>query len=187
MSPRVMPMRCANGIQALCMPKARSLGLLVALIILLADQASKFYALGVLDLEFSGPLTLSPMIDLVLVWNRGISYGLFQQNADFGRYVLVGLSLGAAIGFGLWLWRTHRFVPALAIGLLAGGAIGNGLDRLIRGAVVDFILLHWGEWRWYVFNIADAAIVFGVALLLYDSWLGNAHPVEPDTVKDPSL
>ena len=169
------------------MPKARSLGILIALILFLADQASKFYVLGLLDLEFSGPISVSPYIDLVLVWNRGISYGLFQQNADIGRYLLVALSFGATIGFGIWLWRTQRFMPALAIGLITGGAIGNGLDRLFRGAVVDFILLHWGEWRWYVFNIADAAIVAGVALLLYDSWLGNAQPVKTTAEKEQSL
>ena len=169
------------------MPKARSLGMVIALVLFLADQASKFYVLGLLDLEFSGPISVSPYIDLVLVWNRGISYGLFQQNADIGRYLLVALSFGATIGFAIWLWRTQRLVPALAIGLITGGAIGNGLDRLFRGAVVDFILLHWGEWRWYVFNIADAAIVAGVALLLYDSWLGNAQPVKTTAEKEQSL
>lgn len=165
----------------------RSLGLLIAVIVFLADQASKFYALGVLDLEFSGPITLTPYVDLVLVWNRGISYGLFQQNADLGRYFLVALSVGAAIGFGIWLWRSHRFMSALALGLLVGGAIGNGIDRLFRGAVVDFILFHWGSWNWYVFNIADAAIVAAVALLLSDSWLGNAQLVKTSTEKEPSL
>ena len=169
------------------MPKARRFGLLVALIIFLADQASKLYALGVLNLEFSGSISVSPYIDLVLVWNRGISYGLFQQNADIGRYLLVALSFGATIGFGLWLWHTQRLLPALAIGLITGGAIGNGLDRLFRGAVVDFILLHWHEWQWYVFNIADAAIVAGVALLLYDSWLGNAQPVKSTAEKETPL
>jgi signal peptidase II len=169
------------------MPKARRSGLLIALILFLADQASKLYVLGVLDLEFSGPFTVSPYIEFVLVWNRGISYGLFQQNADIGRYLLVALSFGATIGFSLWLWRTQRLLPAIAIGLITGGAIGNGLDRLFRGAVVDFILLHWHEWQWYVFNIADAAIVAGVALLLYDSWLGNAQPVKNTAEKEPPL
>jgi signal peptidase II len=169
------------------MPKVRLIGLLTALIILLADQASKIYALSGLDLEFSGTLTLTPFVDLVLVWNHGISYGLFQQNADFGRYLLVALSFGASIGFAFWLWRTNRVLPALSIGLIAGGAIGNGIDRLFRGAVVDFNLLHLGAWQWYVFNIADAAIVAGVALLLYDSWLGNDQLVKTTAEKEPSL
>ena len=79
-----------------------------------------------------------------------------------------------------------RLLPAFAIGLIAGGAIGNGIDRIFRGAVVDFVLLHWQDWRWYVFNVADAAIVLGVALLLYDSWLGNGQNVDSLTSKDPS-
>ena len=166
--------------------KARSLGLNAALTVLLADQATKYYVLNALDLEHSDPLALSPFVDLVLVWNRGISYGLFQQHADLGRYILIILALGASLGFGVWLWRSVRLLPAFAIGLIAGGAIGNGIDRIFRGAVVDFVLLHWQDWRWYVFNVADAAIVLGVALLLYDSWLGNGQNVDSLTSKDPS-
>jgi len=164
--------------------QARSLGLNAALTVLIADQVTKFYVLNPLDLEHTEPVSLGPFIDLVLVWNRGISYGLFQQHAEFGRYILILLALGATLGFGIWLWRSVRLVPAFAIGLIAGGAVGNGIDRIFRGAVVDFILLHWADWRWYVFNVADAAIVFGVALLLYDSWLGNGQQVVPPTSKD---
>ena len=80
--------------------KARSLGLNAALTVLLADQATKYYVLNALDLEHSDPLALSPFVDLVLVWNRGISYGLFQQHADLGRYILIILALGASLGFG---------------------------------------------------------------------------------------
>ena len=167
--------------------KVRSLGLNAALAVLIVDQATKFYVLNPLDLESTGPVALSPFIDLVLVWNRGISYGLFQQHADWGRYILILLAIGATLGFGVWLWRSHRLLPAFAIGLIAGGAIGNGIDRIFRGAVVDFVLLHWQDWRWYVFNVADAAIVFGVALLLYDSWLGKGEQVVSPTSKDPLL
>jgi signal peptidase II len=166
---------------------ARSLGFLAALTLVVADQATKSAVLEGLNLEFSGPVPLGPFVELVLVWNRGISYGLFQQNADWGRYALSTLSVAAAIGFVLWLWRTNRHLPALGIGLVAGGAVGNAIDRIFRGAVVDFILLHWGEWQWYVFNLADAAIVIGVALLLTDSWLGNDHASEPPTPKDKPL
>ena len=154
--------------------KVQRLSLVIAAIIFLADQASKCLALYTLELEVTGPRPLTPFLDLVLVWNRGISYGLFQQHEDIGRYALVMLSLFAAAGFLIWLRRVNRLMPALAIGLITGGALGNAMDRLFYGAVVDFVLLHWGEWRWYVFNLADAAIVFAVALLLYDSWLGNA-------------
>jgi len=151
----------------------RRFGVLVAVLIFIADQATKFYVLYGLNLEFAGMIPVMPFVDFVLVWNRGISYGLFQQHQDFGRYLLVALSFGISIGLGIWLNRTKDRILALAIGFLIGGAAGNIVDRLIYGAVVDFVLLHWGEWRWYVFNLADAAIVAGVALLLYESWLGN--------------
>ena len=104
-----------------------------------------------------------------MVWNRGISYGLFQQHEDWGRYGLVLLSVAAAIGMGVWLARARTIVLALALGLLIGGALGNALDRFLYGAVADFVLLYWIPFFPYVFNVADLAIVAGVALLLYDS------------------
>ncbi len=155
----------------------RRVGVLVAILIFIADQASKYFVLYGLDLEFAGVIPVMPFVDFVLVWNRGISYGLFQQHQDFGRYILVVLSLSISTGLAIWLFRLGNSqngrLLAWALGLLIGGALGNVVDRLIYGAVVDFVLLHWGEWRWYVFNVADAAIVAGVALLLYESWLGN--------------
>jgi signal peptidase II len=156
----------------------RRFGVLVAVLIFIADQATKFYVLYGLNLEFAGMIPVMPFVDFVLVWNRGISYGLFQQHQDFGRYVLIVLSLVISAGLGIWLNRLKDRLLALAIGFLIGGALGNVVDRLIYGAVVDFVLLHWGEWRWYVFNLADAAIVFGVVLLLYESWLGNERDAE---------
>ena len=120
------------------------------------------------DLETSGAIPVLPFLDFVLVWNRGISYGLLQQHEEIGRFGLILFSFVAIIGFLIWLRRIKRGLPALAIGLIIGGALGNAIDRLAYGAVVDFILLHWGDWRWYVFNIADAAIVVAVALLLAD-------------------
>lgn len=156
----------------------RRFGVLVAVLVFLADQATKLYVLKGLDLEFAGVVPVLPFVDFVLVWNRGISYGLFQQHQDFGRYLLIGLSLVISIGLGIWLNRLKDRILALAIGFLIGGALGNIVDRLIYGAVVDFVLLHWGDWRWYVFNLADAAIVAGVALLLYESWLGNGQSAD---------
>ena len=153
----------------------RRLSLLIALVILLADQLSKLWLLFVYQIELHGDLRLAPFATITLVWNRGISYGLFQQHEEIGRFGLILFSFIAIIGFLIWLRRIKRALPALAIGLIVGGALGNAIDRLAYGAVVDFILLHWGEWRWYVFNIADAAIVIAVALLLADSWLGNPH------------
>ena len=116
-----------------------------------------------------------PFFDLVLVWNRGVSYGWFAQHTAFGRFGLVALSLVASLALWIWLARTERPLTAAAIGLVIGGALGNALDRVIYGAVADFFLLHWRGFDWYVFNIADLAIVAGVGLLLYESWSEDAR------------
>jgi signal peptidase II len=113
-------------------------------------------------------------MEFVMVWNRGISYGLFQQSSDLGRWALVTLSIAAAIWLGSWLRRSLRRMEALALGLIIGGALGNVIDRIAYGAVADFVHFHVGDFSWYVFNIADAAIVVGVAVLLYDAVTGAA-------------
>jgi len=104
-----------------------------------------------------------------VVWNRGISYGLFQQDSEFGRWALVALSVVAGIGLSLWIRRAPNPLVAAALGLIVGGALGNAVDRVAYGAVFDFIHFHVGSFSWYVFNIADAAIVAGVVGLLYDA------------------
>ncbi|MET0606929.1 MAG: signal peptidase II [Beijerinckiaceae bacterium] len=146
------------------------LGFVIAGVILVLDQASKLWALFVHRIVETGPVQLAPFLELVEVWNRGISYGMFQQSTEFGRWALVVISVVAAVAFSVWLTRTGDRILAAALGLLVGGAVGNAIDRIAYGAVFDFIHLHWGEWSWYVFNIADAAIVAGVAGLLYDAW-----------------
>ena len=108
-------------------------------------------------------------MNLIVVWNRGISYGLFQQHSEIGRWLLVALSVGAAIAILVWMRRADRKILALSLGLLAGGALGNAVDRAAYGAVFDFVQLHAGRYSWYVFNIADLAIVAGVVGLLYDA------------------
>jgi signal peptidase II len=144
-------------------------GTAVAASVFVADQLSKLWILFWVRLEDTGPWVLAPFLEFVMVWNRGISYGLFQQSSDLGRWGLVGLSIAASIWLSLWLRRSARRSEALALGLIVGGALGNVIDRIAYGAVADFVHLHWGEWSWYVFNIADAAIVVGVILLLYDT------------------
>lgn len=147
----------------------RRLGLLVAVTTFLLDQALKAWILYGLRLPERPPIRVGWLFELVMVWNRGISYGLFQQHEDWGRYGLVALSVGAAIGLGVWLSRNTAWIVALALGLLIGGALGNAVDRLLYGAVADFVLLYWIPVFPYVFNLADSAIVAGVGLLLYDS------------------
>jgi signal peptidase II len=151
------------------MTNAPRLGATVALLTLALDQASKLYFLFVDALALRQPVALAPFLDLVVVWNRGISYGLFQQHTELGRWALVLLSIIAAVGLSAWLVRAQGQVLAASLGLIVGGAIGNAIDRIAYGAVFDFIHFHVGSFSWYVFNIADAAIVAGVVGLLYDS------------------
>jgi len=149
------------------------LGLTVAAICLVLDQASKLWLLFVYDLGSRGRVPVAPFVDFVLYWNTGISYGLFAQNSELGRWLLVGFMLAAVVLLWSWLARAEHRLAAVALGLIIGGALGNAIDRIIYGAVVDFVLFHidFGTWqfRWYVFNLADAAIVAGVIGLIYET------------------
>ncbi len=151
------------------MTSARRLGLGLALLVLLLDQLSKLWLLFGVRLAENGPFEILPFMEFVLAWNRGISYGLFQQGTDIGRWGLVVISFVAAIWLSRWMWRESHRGTIVGLALIVGGALGNGIDRAVFGAVVDFVHLHWGGFSWYIFNIADAAIVVGVVLLLYTS------------------
>ncbi len=157
------------------MTPARRLGLAVVLVVFVADQALKLWLLFGLRLAETGPFAVTPFMNIVLAWNRGISYGLFQQNTDIGRWGLVVISIVAAVWLGRWMWREQRRLTVVSLALVVGGALGNGLDRAVFGAVVDFVHLHWGSFSWYIFNIADAAIVVGVVGLLYESFRPDAE------------
>jgi len=158
-------------------------GVVVALIACVIDQASKLYLLFVFDLAHNGPLRLGPFFDLVLARNTGISYGLFQTDSALGQWVLVGSKVLAVLLLLLWLARSHRRLTALALGLIIGGAVGNAIDRLAYGWVADFVFFHvsGATWRfdWYVFNLADVAIVAGVIGLLYESLIGERAAKAP--------
>jgi signal peptidase II len=153
------------------MSTAARIGFAFALLTLGLDQATKLYTLFSFDLPVKEPVHLAPFLSLIVVWNRGISYGLFQQDGNLGRWILVAVSLAAALGLSIWIRKAHGRVLAASLGLIVGGAIGNAIDRVAYGAVFDFIHLHVGPYSWYVFNVADAAIVAGVAGLLYDSFV----------------
>ncbi|WP_298813982.1 signal peptidase II [uncultured Roseibium sp.] len=144
--------------------------LIVVLICVLVDQGTKIWLVHGFDLAANGPVQALPYLDIVLVWNRGISYGLFQQNSDLGRWLLAGLTVVVSIGLWIWSTRCDTKLVALALALVIGGAVGNGIDRLSYGAVVDFVHFHVGTFSWYVFNMADVWIVAGVVGLLYDSF-----------------
>ncbi len=139
-------------------------GLAMAAAILIADQASKQAALG---LEGASREIL-PFFNLVLVWNRGVSFGLFNHGEPLPPILFVLVSLGIAALFCFWLFRAENRMMALAIGSVIGGAVGNVIDRLRFGAVVDFLDFHIAGIHWPAFNIADSAIVVGIALIVFD-------------------
>jgi signal peptidase II len=147
------------------------IGIATALVTLVLDQVTKLYTLFVFDLPVREPVRLAPFMDLIVVWNHGISYGLFQQSTDLGRWILVAVSLAAVLALSIWIRRAHGKLLAASLGFIVGGALGNAIDRVAYGAVFDFIHFHVGSFSWYVFNVADAAIVAGVVGLLYDSFV----------------
>ena len=153
------------------------LGVAVAVLTAALDQATKLWLLFGYDLASRGTVRLAPFLDLVLVWNTGISYGLFPQAGPLGQWALLGVKTVAVLLLWIWLGRAGSRLTALALGLIIGGAVGNAIDRVAYGAVADFVLFHvttagW-SFRWYVFNLADVGIVAGVIGLLYDSLLGT--------------
>ncbi|MCB9988392.1 MAG: signal peptidase II [Rhodospirillales bacterium] len=148
------------------MKNVKLIGLLTALVILIADQVSKWVVLA--SSIPQKPIEILPVFNLVLVWNKGISFGMFTNHGDMGPYILSALSLVIAAGFSIWLFRTHSRFLALAIGLVIGGAVGNVIDRLRFGAVVDFLDFHIGTWHYPAFNVADSAIVIGIAFIVFD-------------------
>jgi len=153
------------------------LGLLVAAGVVVLDQVSKLWLLFIFDLELRTPVRLAPFLDLVAVWNTGISYGLFPQSGALGQWMLLGIKAVAAVLLSAWLVRAESRLTAVALGVIIGGAVGNAIDRLVFGAVFDFILLHLTTssftFRWYVFNLADVAIVAGVIGLIYEVVIGR--------------
>lgn len=160
-----------------------ALGLIVAGVACALDQAAKLWLLDVFDLAGRGNVAVAPLVDFILTWNTGISYGLFQQQGPVGQWGLL-IFKAAAVGF-LWVWlaRAPSRLTAAALGLIIGGALGNAIDRLHWPGVLDFVLLHvetasW-NFRWYVFNLADVAIVAGVVGLLYESLLGGSAAKAP--------
>jgi signal peptidase II len=156
------------------------LGGLVAVASAVVDQALKLWLLFVLDLGARGVVHLTPFLDLVLTWNTGISYGLFAQD---GQWALLALKSAAVTLLWIWLARASARLTAIALGLIIGGAIGNAIDRLAYGAVADFALLHITmagfSFKWYVFNLADVAIVAGVVALVYDTFRGESAAKAP--------
>jgi signal peptidase II len=152
------------------------LGLIAAVSVLVLDQASKFWLLKVFDIGHRGAVKLTPFFDLVLALNPGISFGWFQNDSPTTQLILMLIKAVAVLILAVWMARSRTLIATIALGLIIGGAVGNAIDRFAYGAVVDFALFHvqigGNTFNWYVFNLADVAIVAGVAALLYDSLLG---------------
>lgn len=143
-------------------------GLCAALAVLALDQASKWWVLRVLDLPALRQVHVLPFFDLTMVWNQGVTFGLLQQESAWGSWLLAGVALVVVALLVVWMRRAERWVTAAALGAIAGGAVGNVLDRLRFGAVEDFFHLHAWGYSWYVFNVADSAVVCGVAVLVLE-------------------
>ena len=149
-------------------------GAIIAVAAFIADQLSKNLLLYGLDFRSLGPaahIAVLPFFDLVMVWNRGVSYGLFPAGSFAGAILLIMLSLVAVAALSWWLAKTERPILGLALGLVIGGALGNVIDRTIYGAVADFFHFYAFGHDWYVFNVADAAITVGVIVLLLDAFV----------------
>ncbi len=152
------------------------LGLIAAAVTLVVDQASKLWLLDVFDLAHRGTVKVTPFFDLYLAWNIGISFGWLQNDSPAAQIALMAVKAVAVVALAIWMARSEAKLATVALGMIIGGAIGNGIDRLAYGAVVDFALFHveigGTVYNWYIFNLADVAIVAGVAGLLYESFLG---------------
>jgi signal peptidase II len=148
--------------------KPPAAGCLVALAVVLVDQIVKIGILSYSGRSEVNARPLAPFLDLTLRWNRGISFSLFARDSASGQTALVALTLAATGLLAWWLFRSRSTLSAVGLGLIIGGALGNAIDRLAHGAVMDYLDLHAFGRHFFVFNIADAAINVGVALLILD-------------------
>ena len=167
------------------MTRLRRFGIGMALAILVVDQISKWWILEVFDLPARVSVPLLPWLNLTMVWNRGITFGLLSADSSLGVVLLAGVALAVVTALAVWLWQAERMAVAVALGAVAGGAVGNVIDRIRFGAVVDFIHAHAWGWSWYVFNVADAAIVCGVGVLVLDSMLAGRKDTRLDAATPP--
>jgi len=150
--------------------------LVLAICVVAADQALKWLILSRV-MALPRVIEVTPFFNLVLVENRGISFGLFGAGT-LPPWLLVGLAAAIVIGLGVWAWRSGRPLVLLAAALVVGGALGNAIDRLLRGAVIDFVDLHAFGWHWPAFNLADSAIVVGAGVLLLDGLFARESVVK---------
>jgi signal peptidase II len=166
--------------------KAPVLGGVIALAVVLVDQIAKIAVLSRSDQLTADSTPLTPFLDLSLRWNRGISFSLFARDSASAETALVALTLAATALLSWWLSRSRTGMPAVGLGLIIGGALGNGIDRIIHGAVVDYLDLHAFGRHLFVFNLADAAINIGVVLLMVDLLLPVSGAPNSRSQRNPS-
>lgn len=160
-------MRSSNGLR---------LGLVVAALLILSDQATKWWIITVV-MQPPGIIPVTPFFNLVMGWNRGISFGLFDGDSAVNVWILSLLALAIVAALVVWLRRVRGVWLASAIGLVIGGALGNVVDRLRFGAVADFLDFHVAGYHWPAFNVADSGITVGVTMLVLDSlFMGAEKP-----------
>lgn len=157
----------------------RRFGSIAAPLAMAVDQASKAWALDALWPPYSEGVALLPVLNLRLGFNTGVTFGMFADSAAGAVWLLVAIKLAVVVWLLHWLQRATSRTEAMAIGLVIGGALGNIMDRLRIGAVTDFIDAHYGGWHWPTFNLADVAIVCGVALLVVTSFRVPAPQARP--------
>jgi signal peptidase II len=143
------------------------LGWTVAAITFALDQLSKWWILRVVNLDERPPIEVTSFLNLVMAWNKGVSYSWFTTDM---QWLLTLMMLAIVAVLANWLRKATDRRYATALGLIIGGALGNALDRMLHGAVADFVHLHWGSFSWYIFNVADIAIVAGAMVLAYFSF-----------------
>lgn len=161
--------------------RCSALGVAVAVLGFASDRFHKWWMLHVFDMPGRGRYEVTSFFDMVMAWNKGVSYGLFQAETTIGRIGLILFALIVVAGLGLWLAKAEARITAVAIGLVIGGALGNVLDRFVYGAVADFFSFHAFGFYWYIFNVADIWIVMGVGLILLESLLpGVFGPVHSE-------
>ncbi|MCH7543437.1 MAG: signal peptidase II [Proteobacteria bacterium] len=152
-------------------------GLIVASAVIVLDQATKWWVVTI----FMDPprvVDVWPFFNVVMVWNRGVTFGFLGDTPYWGQWALVGLSLAIVAILLLWLRRAETKWRAAAIGLIIGGALGNVIDRVHYGAVADFLDFHVAGYHWPAFNFADAAITVGVAIMFFDALFKRKETVK---------
>ncbi len=154
-------------------------GALIAAVTFILDQVSKWTILNLINLDERGVIEITPFFNLRMAWNPGVSFGMFASDGPWGRYALIAFTTVIVLFLVIWMVRATNLLVTVAIGLLIGGAVGNIVDRIVHGAVVDFLDFHAFGIHFWTFNIADTAISVGVMLLIYDSFFGAEEAKKP--------